>query len=222
VAFGGRLVGTTAIPIFPVSDVYRWYSPGSGSSTRSDPVRPGRALETYLYGGARPTMLFDALGLQATSGPAPTGNPTNDKCCGAAHSQNLFNRVGASGIVMCCDGQKVACALVYSNPRLTKSGALAQKLWTDCTFKHEGVHVQDLPSCPPCSPGPTPVVDLAKFPTVRQRVASQCRGLKVEINCLQKAKAGCAGDSVCINAIDAKKGAAKQDQQRFGCNVSIP
>lgn len=196
-------------------NVHRWYSVGIGRYSRPDPIRLGRALETYRYGGSRPTMLMDPLGLQATSGPAPTGDPASDKCCSAAHQKNLFAQVGAAGIVVCCNGDKVACALEVSHPNLTSSGKLAQKLWIDCTFKHEGVHIQDLPPCPPCDPGP----DLLKFPTPRARAASECRGLGVELDCLEKAKAGCGGDAVCRNAIEAKKGQVKEDQQTFGCRT---
>jgi len=194
-------------------NVLRWHEAGTGRFGRSDPIRLGRALEAYRYAGGRPTVLLDLLGLQSTSGPAPTGDPAHDKCCSAAHKKNLFGQIGAAGIVVCCNGNKVACALEYRDPRLTTSGKLAQQLWINCTFEHEAVHIQDLPDCPPCEPGPT----FIKFPTAQARAASECRGLGIELDCLEKAKAGCGGDSVCANAIEVKKGQVGQDQQRFGC-----
>ncbi len=197
-------------------NVWRSAETFSGRYTRPDPVLLGRALHAYTYADSRPIVLLDSLGLQTTSSPAPTGDPASDTCCAEAQKKNFFGQLGAAGIVVCCNGRKVACALVYSDPRLTQSGKLAQQLWTDCTFKHEGVHVQDLPDCPSCQKGPTPVT-LLGFPTPKARAGSECNALKVEFNCLEKAKAGCSGDPVCMNALDAKKGLVMQDQHRFGC-----
>lgn len=57
--------------------VHRWYMPGDGRYSRTDPVRLGRALESYLYGGARPTMLFDPLGHHSYVEIVP-----DDRSCG--------------------------------------------------------------------------------------------------------------------------------------------
>lgn len=199
-------------------NVHRWMAYSTGTYTRMDPHPLGRALDVYGYAAQRPTALVDPLGLQATS-PLPTGDPLNDRCCGAAHSQNLFAKAGgAAGIVVCCNGNKVACVLQHDATQAPPSARLAYQLSLDCVFEHEQRHIPDLPDCPSCDVGPQPV-DLQPFPTPAARRQAECPAADVEITCLERSKRQCAGDPKCIQWLERFKGGPRGLKRDSGCST---
>jgi RHS repeat-associated protein len=193
-------------------NVHRWYEVGVGRYGQPDPILFAHDLDAYRYAMQRPTNLFDRLGLQAERAVS-TGTPEDNRCCGEAHRQNLFGLVSAGGIVICCSGRKVPCALEFRGG-MSAAGTLAQKVWVQCTLAHEKVHVADLPECPPQCGGP---VSLARFGDPFSRNLSECRGADIEIGCLEKSKPACGGDSVCIAALEARKQQALDLKRRSGC-----
>ncbi len=46
-----------------VHNVYRWYTPGTGSYTRPDPLGQSGDPHPFAYASSRPTVLIDPLGL---------------------------------------------------------------------------------------------------------------------------------------------------------------
>lgn len=188
---------------------------GGGRYARPDPLLSSRALHAYDYTTQRPINLVDPRGLQ-TQRAVSTGRPDDTKCCGEAIRLNLFAQTGAGGIVVCCDGRKVPCAIEYTDPRMSASGRLAQKIWTQCTLGHEKRHIVDLPECTPQCGGP---VEPARFPTGWERDFSECLGADIEITCLEKSKSACAGDPICIAALDARRNQAHELKRAHGCSM---
>ncbi|HSL84430.1 MAG TPA: RHS repeat-associated core domain-containing protein, partial [Thermoanaerobaculia bacterium] len=204
-------------------NVHRWYQSQTGPFARPDPLSLARTLAAYLYAGQRPVLLIDPLGLQSTRAH-PTGNSFHDACCGEAHRRNLFAKASrgagqpSAGIVVCCNGAKVPCALAHDASQLPASARLAYGFSLDCVVEHEKRHIPDLPDCPPCDAGPEPV-DTIAFSTPAKRRAAECPAADVEINCLEKSKPRCAGDPNCIQWLDRFKAGPRGLKRTSGCPV---
>ena len=198
-------------------NIFRWYSSSWGRYTQNDPIRTGAAVDPYGYVRQRPTVLIDPLGLKET---AITNDQAFQPCCEKALGQALFDMHNApgGGMVMCCNGHKVACARQRDvMSQMNASGQRAYTLALQCVLAHEESHVIDLPLCKCGSDYP------AHFEGKwwkGQRASSECVATGVEIDCLENAKQQCNGDPLCINAMELLKTSPYGPQglrRRFGC-----
>jgi RHS repeat-associated protein len=194
-------------------NVHRWYQPGTGRYGRPDPIRYSANQDAYSYSRQQPTNLVDSLGLQVGEGTA-TFSPADAPCCSAMHSAGFFSQVDAGGLVACCDGKAVPCAVTPTG--LPRQYQAAFSIMARCTLVHEQGHIEDLPPCPPvCGffpalfPGPS-------GPEDRRR--SECSATDRELNCLERAKGGCGGDASCLKILSARINDVMADQfGRFRC-----
>jgi hypothetical protein len=189
-------------------NVYRWYEAGTGRYTSPDPLRFSNAWEIYAYANGRPTVMVDRLGLQVGLGTATYGPSDSDaaSCCSMALSLGFFEASGGGGLVVCCNGTKVPCALVRTG--LSHQGMQIQSFLTRCILHHETGHIIDLPPCPPQC-GVTP----AKFPSGEQRRQSECTAYGTEIACLETSKPLCANDPVCLSVIQRRIEQAQEERR---------
>jgi len=194
-------------------NIHRWYGAGVGRYMTPDPLTVSRAFDAYGYSGQRPLNLVDPLGLQAQRAVGP-GRPDENKCCSEAFRLGLFDVAGAGGVVVCCNGNKVPCAIEYSGG-ISEAGILALKILTQCTLGHEKSHIDDLPECAPRCGGP---VALATFAEAFSRNFSECIGADIEISCIEKSKSACGGNPVCLTLLDKRKSQAIDLKRTFGCS----
>lgn len=166
---------------------------------RPDPLRSANSWEVYIYGNGRPTILVDHLGLQVGLGTATYGPSGSEaaRCCSTALAQGFFDASGAGGLVLCCNGKKVPCALTRTG--LSNQGLQIQSFLTRCILEHEVSHIIDLPPCPPeCGTRP------ANLSSKEERRRSECTAYGVEVTCLNRAKPLCANDPNCLSVLQQR------------------
>ncbi len=196
-------------------NIFRWYREGWGRYTQGDPIGIVADVNLYGYVTDRPIVLLDSLGQQAQQDTGLTNDHAFQACCDKAVADKVFdtNSTPSGGLVMCCNGHKVACARQRSGAFAgNKSLELAYALALQCVLAHEEQHIIDLPLCRCGSDYP------AQFAKKGERKASECSEANVEIDCLQKAKQQCNGDPTCINALQTISNKGPQGlRQQFNC-----
>lgn len=197
-------------------NVFRWYRAGWGRYTQADPLGITKTLSVYDYAQNRPAVLIDPQGLQATQSTL-SGDPFMQPCCDKALAQGWFDPPGQQlgGLVICCNGSKVACARRHAASGMNASARMAYGLSVQCVLEHEKSHVADLPNCP-CGSG-VPPVQPAQFQTLQARAASECKAATIEIACPERSKQLCHGDPQCENYLQALKAGPVGLRQQFGC-----
>src|SRR5258706_1140511 len=184
-----------------VYNIFRWYREGWGRYTQGDPIGLVADVNLYDFVTDRPVVLIDSLGLQAQADTGLTNDHAFQTCCDKAVASGIFdaNLTPSGGLVMCCNGHKVACARQRGAATFggNKSLQLAYSLALECVLAHEERHIIDLPLCQCGRDYPV------QFAKNGERAASECSASNVEIDCLQKSKQRCNGDPACINALQA-------------------
>src|ERR1051326_3886609 len=146
----------------------------------------------------------------------PTRISFMQPCCDRALAEGWFDASGtpSGGLVICCNGTKVACARRHDPSAVSPSGRKAYGLALQCVLEHEKSHVADLPPCP-CGRGVQPVQP-AQFPTAQARASSERIAANVEIACLDRSKQQCHGDPQCENYLEALKAGPAALRRQFG------
>jgi len=206
---------------------YRFYSPEMGRWVNRDPVNEtgfrrmtgrrfvSRGDNLFTFVRNAPMMKFDPIGLlvvvePGTGAPDPAKPPSDEdvrSCCTKAlqkrnEGQPADKRV--SGLVICVDGKKFACAAQPPARKWKGPPSLDQELGDDlarmiekeCTEKHEEDHFDATEKCPnQCGCAIAQMLNSNKD----QRDAEECQAYRVSLACLRQAltDGNCGGNATC-------------------------
>ncbi len=158
---------------------HREYVACLGRFAQRDPHNQRSGLSLYSYVHGRPLSALDPSGRTALGPPSArcqaVGPPrTDEQCCTAALS--LFAS-GEYGMVVCCDGRKVACAKVPG----TITDPMAYIIVYACILSHEATHFDDV-TCGPNDGCPDPTAPPWDDPL--SEFKEECTGYTAEYDCL--------------------------------------
>lgn len=181
-------------------NLHRWYESGIGKYLQPDLIGLRGGIHLFLYAFGNPISFRDRWGLQAT----------DQECCERAFHADLFRDESgnnAGGIVVCCEGRRVACAdPTTGNPMVDLPGEL---LLADCAVEHEKDHFDDVP-CPKDCTLKRPNFKLFVF-----QGKAECSASKVEVECLKRSQSKCGGNQACLQRLSKRIGKIRQYGNSF-------